>query len=461
MTKNFRKITIFIVLVSMIGSLMAGCGSEPAASSASSTIAEKTTDTASPDSVAADEKVTISYWCIVPTQVQWKKIEESWNKVNPNIKVEYSTNASTDEFNKKMQVAMTAGEGPDLMETSTGNLKQYAPLLEEIQPLADKNWGTGWEDIYLPGMVEGSKDKDGRLVALPLNVESEEYVLFNKSLLDEIGVKGYDPAPKTYEEWKTLCDAIKAKGIIPVAYGGKDAWKVCDTFVFVANQFAPGKVYDAVEGKAKWTDPEFVDTMKAMKLLFDNIYQKGAVGINTYPDARDQYFYSRKAAMFITGNWHVGSYEVPGAEKYGTKIENDETSAFLTPQIGPNPAKPTIGLGNLISINKTSKNKEAAWKFFDFMTKGDGAQVMADALQGSPSRTDKKVQSLDLITHQAGRDSVNWLLSILPTAEGRMRLNDNSVQDALGAAIQNVVLGKSIESELKKVQEITDKSLRK
>jgi len=406
------------------------------------------------------DKIRLSYWTMIPTQVQWQKVEPEWNKKYPNISVEYWTNSNREEMDKKRHISIAGGEGPDLLEVWKGSdLEYFSPMLEDIKPLADKNWGVGWESDYMGFAIDSCKDKKGTLVSLPFNIVAEEFVIINESLLDEIGVKGYKPYPKIYDEWKELCNKIRAasKDVIPVVYGGMEKWHLCDTFIYTANQFAPGKVYEAQEGKAKWGDKEFVDAMKAMKLLFSNIYQKGALGITVYPEARDQYFYSRKAAMFVTGSWHIGSYELPGSEKWGTKIENDKTSAFLSPQVGPYKPKPTYEVGDMIAINKKSKNKAAAWEFVQFMTKDKGAAIMADTIQGSPVRFDMKINSINQIKFQEGRDSVNWLLKILPTANGDMRFKYSDIQDALGTAVQNVVLGRPIEDELSKVQEISDK----
>jgi len=409
-------------------------------------------------------KITLTYWPIVPTIAHWKTVGPAWSKTHPNIRIEYSTAASRAEFEKKRQVAMAAGEGPDLLEVWRGSdIEHYAKMLEPLKPWADKSLGAGWEKQFASFAIASVTVKDGKIVALPMNMVAEEFVLYNKSLLDEIGVKGYNPAPKNYAEWKKLCDEITTKSngsVIPVAYGGKEAWHIADTFVYTANQFAQGRIYKAQEGKVKWTDPVFVKTMKVMKKLFDNIYQKGAVGINEYPDTRDQYFYSRKAAMFVTGSWHIGGWGLPGGEKDGTKIEEDAIGAFLSPQTGTNPPKPIFEVGDMVAINKDSKHKKAAWEFVEWLTYGKGAVVFANLMQGSPVKKNIKITSLHLLRTQTERDAVKWLLPVLQTSEGDMRLAYKSIQDALGAAIQNVVFGKSIEGELKKVQEVSDKTKR-
>ena len=88
-------------------------------------------------------------------------------------------------------------------------------------------------------------------------------------------------------------------------------------------------------------------------------------------------------------------YTVPPAgEKFGTAIENDETGCFILPKIGPNDPVAIAGVDTAIAINKDSKNKDAAWELFSFMAMDEGQQIMADTVQGSPSRKELLLNSI-------------------------------------------------------------------
>lgn len=397
---------------------------------------------------------TITYWSWVPTDIQYKTIETAFAKKYPNIKIEYWRGELPD-YQKKLQVAMAAGEGPDVLGMQVGGmLNQYANFLMPIQQLADKNWGKGWEKKLSPVAFAETKTKKGRLVALPINFTAQEFVLYNKSIFDEAGIKN---VPTTYQEWKDDCKAIAAKGYIPVAFGAKDIWHDVDMFVALSNQFAPGRVYQAEAGKVAWTDKAFVDTMKAWKRLFDDkVFQEGALGLSTYPDARDQYFYARKAAMFPTGTWHVG-YALPGGEKFGTKIENDPTGFFILPQIGPYESRAIASVDTAIAINKGTKHKDAAWKLFSFMTMDEGQQIMADYMQGSPSKKGIEINTLDQFKFQSEKDAVKYCNAKIDDAVGKRLLSYPELTNALGVALQDVAAGKPIEKALQEVQAVSAK----
>ena len=317
--------------------------------------------------------------------------------------------------------------------------------------MADK---TGEKDGILLVLSHWTKPGCRRqLVSLPINFTAQEFVLYNKAVFDKAGITAI---PKTFDEWKADCDIIRSKGYIPVALGAKDVWHDVDVFVALSNQFAPGAFYKAEAGKLAWTDKAFVDTLKAWKRLFDEkIVEDGSLGVSTYPDARDQYFYSGKAAMFMTGTWHVG-YALPGGEKTGTKIENDPTGFFILPQAGPYPSRAVASVDTAIAINKNTKHMDAAWKLFTFMTIGRGQQIMADFIQGSPSKKGVEVQTLDQFKFQSEKDAVSYANQQIANAVGRRLLSYPELTNALGLALQNVATGKETpEKALAYVQKIS------
>lgn len=423
----------------------AACGSSNNSNDASGS--------ASPSSSSGGDQETVTFWSWVPTDSQSQKVIAEFEKENPNIKVDYWRGEQSD-YEKKLQVAIAAGEGPDLMGMQVGGmLNQYASQLEPLQPMADQNWGTGWESKFVPSAIAQSKAKDGSLVTLPLNLTGQEFVLYNKAIFDKVGITA---PPKTYDEWLQDNAKITAGGYVPVAMGAKDTWHDVDMFVALSNQFAPGKIYDAEQGKVPFTDQAFVETMTAWKKLFDDkVFQDGALGLSTYPDARDQYFYSGKAAMFLTGSWHVG-FALPGGEKDGTAIQNDPTGMFLLPQIGPNPSRAVASVDTALAINKNSKHKEAAWKLLEFMTMGQGQQIMADFIQGSPAKIGVQVQTLDQFKFDSEKDAVNTVNAAVANAVGKRLLDYPDLNNAIGVAMQDVAAGKDIAAALKDIQKVSD-----
>jgi len=406
----------------------------------------------------AQNPVTLSYWAVVPVRSQFDPLSARFKELHPEITLDYRQFQDAGEYNQQLGNALAAGEGPDMFMVFSNLVNRFQNFTLPVDERLASAWGADWQDLYIPVAIPGATSKEGKIVGVPIGVESQEYVLYNKTLMDGLGVT---QAPKTYDELKAIAAKAKDAGLVPLALGARDKWHITGFFIMIANQFDPKAVYEAEAGTRPWNDPALVDAMKAWKQMFDDgIFQEGATGLATYPDARDQYYYSRKALMFPTGSWHVGSYAMPpNGEKIGTAIEQDETDAFLFPQIGPNPARATASVSWIQAINAAipPEKQDAAWAWFDFFTKDEGAQIFANLLQASPVLKGLEITSLDKLPFESDRESVRMLIDALANAQGAMRFQYPELEEAVGTALQEVATGQSSpEDALANIQQVSD-----
>lgn len=438
MKKNFVKRLLAGALVGVMSlSMLAGCGSK-----------EK-----EDEGKTKDGKTKITFWTWTPTDSQFEEIKAAFEKKYPDIEIEWWRTAEMSDYQKKVQVALAGGEGPDLFGVQVGSmLNEYAKFAEPMDALADE-YMEGWADTISESAVEQTKTTDGVMAGMPIITCGQQFMLYNKTLLEENGIT---EIPKTYEELKAMSDKLNGAGVIPMAMGAKDVWHDVDWFVALSQQFGAGKIYEAEDGKLDWTDAAFVDTMKAWKSMFDDkIFQEGAVGIGTYPDARDNYFYARKAAILPTGTWHV-SVCLTDDEYKGMPVENDEFGMALFPQLGTEPAVATNGVDFALCVNKESKNKEAAMKFVDFMTMGDGQQIWINTLQGSPVNKDVEFTATDKIKYETAQESIDFVNEKVKESTAARKLKYAELENALGVAMQDVATGKDINKALEEVQKVSD-----
>jgi len=268
---------------------------------------------------------------------------------------------------------------------------------------------------------------------------------------------GVEKVPTTYEELLAASEKIKAAGYVTMAMGAADDWHTVDWFVNASNQFEKGAVYEAEAGNKNWTDKCFVDTMETWAKLFtDGIFEDGALGVLTYPDARDQYFYNRKAVFFPTGSWHLGATSPSNAELVGTAIKNsgDVLGMTMFPQVGPEVFQATTGVDVLMSVNKDCKNKESAMKFVAFMSEGTGQQMWVDTLQGSP--VSNKISYQGAVDGELQQQSIDAINAWNASAVGARKLNYSELEKAIVVAMQNVAAGADAAAELQTVQKVSD-----
>jgi raffinose/stachyose/melibiose transport system substrate-binding protein len=185
--------------------------------------------------------------------------------------------------------------------------------------------------------------------------------------------------------------------IIPgVGIGAKEGWTCRDVFMGLINQLAPGKVYDAIEGKLAFNGPEFVEALTVWKNLFDSgFFSAGSLGVSLYPDIGDRFIGGGQDGqpyyvMQNCGSWHGSqltklSYETDLAA--GTRPEGMQLGAFTLPAVKPGLEQNMVATVDVCwGLNNTipQAEKDAAFQFIAFMAAEEGQTTWCNTLQVLP-----------------------------------------------------------------------------
>lgn len=438
--KNMKKFVSLMAVAAMTFSLV-GCVASGGDSSDESAKSE-------------DGKVTLTFWSWLPTTEQSGDMIAAFEKENPDIKIDY-VRTEQDDFFEKLQVAMASGTGPDLYGMTTGPMmEQYSKFSVDMKETADEYWD-GWSDIINETAVEQCTTEDGTMAGMPLLVAGMTTLMYNQTLMNECGI---EKVPTTYDELLDAAAKAKEHGYVCIAAGAADDWVNTDWFVQTANEFENGAVYEADAGDRKWTDQCFVDTMEAWKNMFtEGIFEDGALGVATYPDARDQYFFARKSVFFLTGSWHLGPTSPSNSEIQGTEIGNKGDVIGMAPYPSVSESGEMLGTSGvdiMVSMNKDCKEKEAAMKFIQFLADGEGQQQWVNYLQGSP--VSSNVTYTGTVDGELQQESIDTVNEYVQNAAGDRKLSNSEVEKAIQVAMQNVAAGGDPLTELEGVQKIAD-----
>lgn len=310
-------------------------------------------------------KVSFSYWNSEETVKPLLKLLE---EKLPDIKIEYNyvSNAS---YGTAIQTKLTAGSGDDLMafsELSTMTLGKQGLIDDLSDRYADKFSENG----TVPYTV------DGKLYAVPM-LNWYEGIFYNKKIFQEQGVS----VPTTFDEFVTLCETLKSKGVKPLTIGAKDGSTLLKSCLgYVQSEYIlsdAGKDFDAQFAKGETTlagnwDPYI---KKWSNLINKEIITTDALGIDDN-QALDE-FATGKAAMWASGCW---SYE-------NIKQKNINMEFGMFPYLGSKPENSSLvgSSGAGIAVNSKSKNKEAAYKVLDVICSPEGQEALIKGQPGSSS----------------------------------------------------------------------------
>lgn len=399
------------------------------------------------DAPATNDKgqTVISFASWIPTADQWPDMVKIFEAENPDIKIDYTISTDYTPYVASLDNSILAGDVPDVYGIQPGaSFVDYADYALNVDDYASE-----WIGDVQDSTLEQTTTDDG-VMAVPILTAGSEFYLYNKTLMDELGVE----LPTDYASLVKMAQTVRAAGYAPFAMGAADAWHDNDFFVALSNQYGDGNdIYTAADGDIAWDSENLVKAATQWQKFFsDGVFQDAATTTTTYPAARDDFFLARKAVAMTTGSWHVGASLNTSTEVPGSAVENDEIGMAVFPSVGPNNTGATNGVDFALAISADidPKKQAAAAKFVEFISVGSGQQWWVNTLQGFPVAKGVSVEIGDG-EPALGKESVAAVTKALADATYARKVlsvDNPSLESDLGVALQNIADGADPATEL-------------
>ena len=304
---------------------------------------------------AMAQEVTLQFWDNQQTESGLSQFQQEavdrFMAENPDIKVEVTT-IPYPEYQQRLLTAVQGGNAPDISTLDqiwVGAFAQ-AGAVANLAEMADASGIS--RDVFFPGAWDSANFNDG-LYGIPFNVDVWQFSFYNQDLLDAAGV---DPQSlTTFDGLRAAAEAMTGDGRFGVGlfgHRGEDTVVVVNSFIFSNG----GAVLDANGACALNQAP----AVEAMAYLQD-LAQFAPEGILNASSGSMR-------ELFLNGSLAIEFW--PALEQ-PTLQQSDINWGFVngTAPEGMTPVG-TFGGWNL-AIFESSENKEAAWKFIEFMVRED------------------------------------------------------------------------------------------
>ena len=208
--------------------------------------------------VHADEGVTITYMASQDwVQDAEMQLGEKFTELT-GIKVDYQIIPS-DQYTALLNGKLKSGECADIFGSQAGQFDIVTQL--DVEKNAVDLSGEAWAATVDP-LAASETSVNGKLYGQPVQDLSAVWaVAYNKKEFEKLGLK----VPTNYEEFKAVCEAIKADGMIPVYEAVSDGWHhqlwFCEMGVAIEHD-EPGTA-EALNNNTK----KFTDSATAKKLI--------------------------------------------------------------------------------------------------------------------------------------------------------------------------------------------------
>jgi raffinose/stachyose/melibiose transport system substrate-binding protein len=319
--------------------------------------------------VHAQSNVTLTYitsqgWTFAPEQALAQQFE-----AKTGIHIDYQIIPSDQYFNV-LQTKLNSGEGPDIFGGQSGvsDLEITLNVEKNAVDLSDQAWAK-LEDP----LVSAQSTVNGKIYGLTLwaTTATTWVVNYNKAIFDKYELS----EPKTYADFKAVCQKLLDNGIQPIFEPISDGWHHVLWFPELGpryEQVTPGLAADLNTNKATFAGNE---TMLTVLQQLNEMYNSGFFGQNALSDAfadRTKVMSSGQAAMIVANLTFP-----PTVEADYPDVKADTFGQFVMPLadnqvLNINPAGPTK------FIYSGSQHIDEAKQYFDFLTQTDNLQNLID-----------------------------------------------------------------------------------
>lgn len=424
---KWKKMGFFVIALSS-AALLTACGSND-------------------EKEEADGKTTIefSHWGGSEGYTDiYKERIEAFEKANPDIKVKVISVA--DDYDTKMQTMFAGNEAPDVVQVAE-NGQNFASknLFEDLSEYITTN-KIDVEGNWADTMTQYTYEQ--KPFALP-DRGGPEILYYNKDMFDAAGVE-YPTSEWTMDDYTVAMEKLTIKeGDKTVQYGASGLdWTPNWGAFLKANG---GSIVE--DGKMVIDSPENLEILK----WYNDIYQKG--NVLTYQELEqvknsnaDSMFAQGKVAMLTTGFWNV---------KANTNLEGFNFDIATMP-VGLE--KTTWPFGSALAISKTSKNKDAAFKFIEFMTGEEAQHMIGETLADCPANL-KVLNSEQFVNREVNGKKID--LNVVGESTARVKIDGvfqgpyyGEITAECGTQVKEMLLGRlTPEEAIKKMQTNGEKIL--
>ncbi|MBX3012701.1 MAG: carbohydrate ABC transporter substrate-binding protein [Caldilineaceae bacterium] len=220
---------------------------------------------------------------------------------HPGVEVEWR-GLTSERYTELFAASEIAGDQIDMMDLNGQDLRRYA-VGNKLLDLSEIGYKDRFREVGLKTYTIG-----GKLWALPRGGISGFPFLYNKKILDTIGVT---EEPTTYAELQALAPELINAGYAPFVHAGKNIylWPIWQFFAFAqtSGNDPVEKTFKTLTGDMKFSDPEHVAGLEILhQYARDNMFIDGVNSLDS--DGAWLAFSQGKAAFWYEHSWRVGLY---------------------------------------------------------------------------------------------------------------------------------------------------------
>lgn len=360
----------FVLAATMAATAVTGCGAPSRPDGSGDTGSTDSSSDSGEESKDGVVQLTFMGWEASPLETQAVKDGiAAFEKENPNIKVNYTPGLAGSEYNAKLLSSAAAGSLPDVMFVSAESYRAIVSkgALWDITDQFDENYP-------LDDFIDSSRqimEVDGHVYGISSCTVSP-IVYYNKDVFDQKGIDYPSADPEncwTIDEFRDVAKKLTSDDI----YGVYGLETVADTLnaQLLSNG---GTRYNEDYTKSTMNSPENKEVFEIIKAIrTEDGSAPDASTLDAVGMSAKQMLQTGKVAMLVDGSWSL------------QELAASDMNIGMAPL--PSYGKVlTTGQAHLHCIAETSKHKDEAWQFLQFLSGMDYQGALVKSGLWMPNR---------------------------------------------------------------------------
>lgn len=291
---------------------------------------------------------TIEVWAMGTEGQKLDVLAKDFRAANPGVTVKI-TAVPWDAAHDKLKNAIAAASTPDVSLIGTTWMGEFAN-----DGAFDETPSSIKKDSFFPGAWDTTV-VNGKSYGVPWYVETR-VIYYRKDLAEKAGITS---PPASWDDLKAMAKAMKdkagAKWGISLQAGGQGSWQTIMPFVWQAG----GGAVDESGKSFTFDAAPNLEAYTYYKSFFSDKLSPTALA----PGALEAGFIDGSIGAFISGPWHIGILRDQGKEAFLDKL-----GLAVMPK---NKAGTSFVGGGDLAVFKDTKNRDAAWRFVEYLSKPD------------------------------------------------------------------------------------------
>lgn len=296
----------------------------------------------------------LRFWAIGREGEVAGELAADFMRRNPGIRIEVQKMPLT-AAHEKLLTAYAGEALPDVCQVGNTWLAEF-DALGALEPLDSFVTGSGFPiGDYFPAILDSNR-LGRRLVGIPWYVDTR--LLFCR--MDMLNDAGFDAAPTSWDEWREVMAAIK-KNVGPRRYSILLPTNEYDQIMVLGLQQRAGMLRDN-DRYGNFRSPDFHRALS----FYDEIFAREWAPRMTNTQISNVWdeFGNGLYAFYMSGPWNIAEFK----QRLPARLQN----AWMTAPV-PGPEGPGMSNagGSSLVIFRTSRLKEQAWKFIEYLSDVD------------------------------------------------------------------------------------------